>query len=147
MRRTLLGLSLLFLTGCASNQGTEMQAQALTTQEIKQNLIAHRSELWKDPGSIRDASIGQAYSCPRHGGFSGLSTTCICIELNAKNSMGGYTGLQKKVAVYRGATVDVIKDWDFDDRCDAMEPFPEFNGDYRAAPLPASPKRKTQNRS
>jgi hypothetical protein len=41
----------------------------LNTAIIKQNLLAQRNTLWKDPDSIRDARIGEPYACPRHGGF------------------------------------------------------------------------------
>ena len=44
------------------------------------------------PASIRDARISLPYSCL---GW----TACVCVEANAKNSFGGYTGLQQNVAV------------------------------------------------
>jgi hypothetical protein len=59
--------------------------------------------------------------------------------LNAKNSYGGYTGVAKKIVVYTGSAVDHIKDWDFDDHCEALTSFPEFNGGY-TPPVPAVPK-------
>jgi len=120
------------LAGCAG--GADMHgAAALSTPTIKQDLLTHRNEVWKDSSSIRGARIGQAYSCQQRGDFSGTPMTCICIESNAKNSFGGYTGMQKRVAVYRGSTMVSYQDWDFGDLCDGMEPFPELNGDYVAA--------------
>lgn len=59
--------------------------------------------------------------------------TCICVETNGKNSFGGYTGMQKRIAVYRASTLISYEDWDFGDRCDDMQPFPELNGDYATA--------------
>lgn len=117
------------LTGCA---GSADMRPELSTQEIKRDVLAHRSAAWKDASSIREARIGQAYACPGRGDFSGTPMTCICVESNAKNSFGGYTGLQKRVAVYRGRTMDRLQDWDFGDHCDGLEAFPELNGDYVA---------------
>ena len=133
--------------GCAGAQVSANVPAALSTQAIKDDLLRQRSTLWKDPDSIRDAHIGEAYACPRHGDFSGSPTTCICIESNAKNSMGGFTGLVKKVVLYRGTTVYYIKDQDFDDRCEALVPFPEFNGGYTppAPQVSLPPKRKRTN--
>jgi hypothetical protein len=38
--------------------------------------------------------IGEPYWCPR--GLDPVPTkTCICIEANAKNSYGGFTGVEK----------------------------------------------------
>jgi hypothetical protein len=125
VRKYLILLGLL-APGCAGTQDVSSDT-SLSTAVSRQILLTQYRRHWKDPDSIKDATIGNAYSCPRHGALGG-GATCICIETNARNALGGYTGLKKQVVVIRGVDIDHIKEWDFDDRCQGLEPFPQLNG-------------------
>jgi hypothetical protein len=117
-----------FLASCASEQ--VRNESPLTIEDAKAVILTQRSSNWKDPDSIRDARIGQPYPCI--GGLihaAASPTACVCIEANAKNSFGGYTGLKQQVAYLHGRTVV-----DFQpprlamDHCDGLVLFPELNG-------------------
>jgi hypothetical protein len=127
-----------FLVGCAGITSPSNEPPAVDTTTMKQSVLADKARIWKDADSIRDASAGPAYACPRR---FGAGATCICVEVNAKNSFGGYTGLQKNAVAYRNGVFDAITASDFDDACTAIQPFPELNGNY-ATPQPAPPKSK-----
>jgi hypothetical protein len=58
-----------------------------------------------DPYSVRDASISQPF--PIRGGLTGQTTVWyVCIKANAKNRMGGYTGLSETPLVFEGNTIN-----------------------------------------
>lgn len=120
---------LLLCAGCQTT-GSQQQVPAVTFDQARQVVLANRSRIWKDPDSVRDARIGQPYTCVGHLLTPGmLSDACICVEANARNSFGGYTGLQQSVVIIaRGAVVDAIPARNFTDRCDGMVPFGELNG-------------------
>jgi hypothetical protein len=119
--RTVWGLIIAasLCAGCASQQTAA--TPPISVQEARALVLAERTRTWKDPDSIRDAMISAPYQCL---GW----TACVCVEANAKNSMGGYTGLKKTVANISGRTIVNFRDAGFTDRCDPMEPFPELNG-------------------
>jgi len=124
-RLTVAGIFL--LAGCATQGDTPI---ALSQAEARVALVAEKARLWKDPASIQDAKIGQPYSCI--GGLYHLATppdTCVCVEVNAKNSFGGYTGLKPSVVMFsRGKIVDTMEPRLLQDRCEGFTPFPELNG-------------------
>src|SRR4051794_23525830 len=61
---------------------------ASAQDNAKRAILANKSRMFKDPDSIRDASIGAVAACPSGNG------DCVCVELNARNSTGGMAGLQ-----------------------------------------------------
>src|SRR5580704_6955522 len=108
--KVLLVLSLLSLSACAAAQVyapggglnpivEEPTKSTLTREEAEKIVLKTRSSLWKDPLSIREAKSGQTSECQFDDVSSGKlikrAGTCICIELNAKNAMCGYVGLQR----------------------------------------------------
>jgi hypothetical protein len=98
--------------------------------------------MWKDPYSIRDAKAGEPVTCPTQHGLFPPATSCVCIEANAKNSYGGYTGSRRTIAILSSANGTFISTSDggimgFDEICQGMQPFPQLNGDY-AEPKPSS---------
>jgi hypothetical protein len=108
----------------------------MATQDARQRVLTERAHLWKDPESIQGASIGETHPC-HHTIFVGggrmvdAPASCICLELNAKNSYGGYTGLKRTVAVFPETGETHIKDGaysGFEEYCRNMKPFPELNG-------------------
>lgn len=87
-------------------------------------LVAGRSRAWKDPGSVREAKIGDPYECLLKDG-----TTCFCIEANARNSYGGFTGLALSQARFRGPRdFEMIDAMYAPEHCGRMVAFPEMNG-------------------
>lgn len=115
---------------------------ALTLDEAKQIVLAERARLWKDPYSMRDVRIGQPYSCA--GGLAhvtNMPNVCVCVEANARNSFGGYTGLKRTEILMNGRQiVDVMEAREATYSCGAMAPFPEMTGNA-APPAPAPAKR------
>lgn len=98
------------------------QESLLPVSVIKRALIKNRARIWKDPASVREARIGQPYRCP-------LGGTCICVEANAKNSYGGYSGVKKSGFAFRSATdFDVLGEMGRYATCGTFTPFPEMNG-------------------
>ncbi len=72
--------------------------------------------------------IGEPYWCPR--GLDPVPTkTCICIEANAKNSYGGFTGVEKSGFKFASPTeFTVLGTMGAYATCGKMMPFPEMNG-------------------
>jgi len=89
-----------------------------------------------DPYSIRDVSI----SAPLYVGgiFDGVTPIpkqawIVCLKANAKNRMGGYTGIKNSVFVFDGERVsDALSGPDFQGQADqhcrsaAFQSFPEI---------------------
>ena len=128
--RAILIISAVLITGCAT---TEQGPPALTLDDAKAIVVSSRAVFWKDPESIRDAAIGQPYSC--NGGLVHVArppSACVCVMANAKNLFGGYTGLKPSVVLIAGGSViDVISPRS-QDECDSMVPFPELEGKVAA---------------
>jgi hypothetical protein len=105
--------------------------------------------MWNDPYSIREAKMGDAVTCPTRNGLFPPATSCVCIEANAKNSYGGYTGIRRTIAVFSSTTGALLDTSDggtagFDDICQGMQPSPRLNGDYvepKSSPSPKLTKR------
>lgn len=123
------------VAGCAGSAGVSSPPSAAMSQaDVKAAVMAARIT-FKDPDSIRDTRIGQPYSSGCWGEFAHMITsaidTCVCVAVNARNSYGGYTGLQTQVAlISRGVVVDFIKAR-IHDQCDGLTPWPEFDGKAR----------------
>lgn len=124
MRQILILAAFLVLSACATPEATPGPAP-----DLKPALLAHRAELFKDPDSIRDAAIGH------ESRFLNMAWQ-VCIRLNAKNSFGGYTGLQEHViTIYDNGAPPIIQEPTIVSGCGAgYEPFPEMNGNYQPAP-------------
>lgn len=134
MRALALLAASLGLFGCSSSAPRtvpdDAASVAISLAEAKAIVLQNRSRRWKDPESIRDAKIGQPYIC-RAGGIIPLSgpRTCVCIEDNAKNALGGYTGLSRTILMLAGGQiVDAGEPRESIDRCYGLVPFPEMNG-------------------
>lgn len=131
----LIALSL--LAGCVTGAETPVasfvaapdaiatpQPARISFAQARKLVIAERKRLFKDPESVRDAKIGQPYACP-----GGYGTDCICIEANAKNSYGGYTGV--KLSGIRFPTADTLEpigEMGPYATCGKLVPIPELNG-------------------
>jgi hypothetical protein len=103
----LLGMGVL---GCMQT-GSEPQVASTSKPVIEASnarriILDQRDKLWKDAASIRDAKIGNPYACTitttlNLGGTFGTlqemesPASCVCIELNARNSYGAPLGLKR----------------------------------------------------
>lgn len=132
----------LMLAGCASTYTPPPVAQVepatLTGREVKAIVLASRTTGWKDPKSITGARIGDPLQCRVYGSTATTNlagSTCVCIELNAKNSYGGYVGLKREVFNVTAGSIDQVNYGTAGppvDLCPNLQPFPELNGDYSA---------------
>jgi hypothetical protein len=103
-------LSGMGVLGCMQT-GSEPQVTSTTKPVIEASnarriILDQRDRLWKDAASIRDAKIGTPYACTitttlsLGGTFDSQQeiaspASCVCVELNVRNSYGGYVGLRK----------------------------------------------------
>jgi len=111
----------------------------LQVDEAKRAILAERSQLWKDPDSIRDAKIGRPYSCPIDDvtpdgrNIMKLAGSCVCVQLNAKNSFGGYVGLKGSIVAIpedAGRHPQILDTGTAgaDPFCQSLVPFDALNG-------------------
>ncbi|MEH2508660.1 hypothetical protein V1291_000014 [Nitrobacteraceae bacterium AZCC 1564] len=121
------------LGGCQTEQAS---SPAIDPPDARAAILASKGMLWKDPDSIKNASI----TAPRrHMGFMWH----VCVRANAKNSFGGYTG-EKDMLI--GLYDDPAKPpsalmADATGYCDfPHEPFPELDGGYKPAPQRSQPR-------
>lgn len=77
------------LTGCAVTPNPD--AIGPYPSDYKQALKTHILRTYFDPYSIRSASVAQ----PIQGHLFFQQGWIVCLELNAKNRMGGYIGLKR----------------------------------------------------
>lgn len=94
--------------------------------DAKTVVLAYKNEFFKDPDSIKNASIATPQ---RHMGFMWH----ICVRANAKNAFGGYTGLKDMlIGYYDGPKPPTVLMTDATEECAKYphEPFPELEGGY-----------------
>ena len=102
--------------------------------------MLQRTGSGKTPLPIKNARIGATSACIAFG-------DCVCVESNAKNSFGGYTGLTTETVVYSGRQMTDLrkpKDLEF---CTIVEDFPELNGGYIPRSTNPSPALSKQIKS
>lgn len=120
----------LLLAACAGQpaqqQPDQPPAPLIALPSIKKMILDNRTRLFRDPDSIRDAKISEPITCPAG------RNTCVCIELNARNAYGGYTGMQELMVHFLTPDTPQI----FGDKglgelarpyCRGYVPFPELN--------------------
>jgi len=135
------------MAGCATAPTpfpvAQVEVGTLPDMEIRRIVLASRTKAWKDPDSIVGAQIADPLQCRVHGmnaTTNAPGSTCVCIELNARNSYGGYVGLKREVfAVTAGglSAIDYGTVGPAADLCPNMKPFPELP---KPANLPCGPK-------
>lgn len=103
MRRLIAALALLATAEAATAQGQ------LAPADARKIIVAERATIWRDPYSIRDARISAPHQCPAHALTSragrGAGIVCVCVRANAKNAMGGYTGLSTTRLLIEGRKI------------------------------------------
>jgi hypothetical protein len=121
------------LLGCQTDRA---RVADVRPPDAKAAILVARNQLWKDPDSIKGASI----TAPRrHDPGLIAAMWHVCVRLNAKNSFGGYTGERESlIGLYDDGTPPAILNGNAPQAyCDMPhEPFPELEGGYR----PARPK-------
>lgn len=88
--KKLIGMAALCvaLVGCATVDVSRLPDPRPLPSSWRQDIAATMKAELKDPYSVRDASITQPYKTS----WAGKSTWGVCVEYNAKNSFGAYTG-------------------------------------------------------
>lgn len=144
--RPWIALLVLPLAAC---QTTDAGSPAVTPAAVadlpadyRQQIIVRAKTEFFDPYSIRDASIATA---PISGGsiITG-SNAIICIKANAKNRMGGYTGMQTTSYIFKGGLITMVDQQYAALTCNpaVYEPFPELEGGYQPPKTQPPAKRK-----
>ena len=133
-----LGFAALFAMGLSGCQ-TDQAATSIPPPDYRAVILANKGLLWKDPDSIKAASI----AAPRRHAAVGLIPPMwhVCVRANAKNAFGGYTGEKDMlVGMYDDGQPPKVIMADATGYCDyPHEPFPELEGGYKAPP--AKPAR------
>lgn len=115
---------LILLAGCQTDQQV---AADIPPPNARAAILAAKGQLWKDPDSIKAASI----TAPRrHMNFMWH----VCVRANARNSFGGYTGEQNMlIGLYDdGKPPSPLMSPVHESYCPGpFEPFPELDGGYK----------------
>ena len=108
MRQGIIVLAL-FVAGCSNS----LRSADTPTLDTRSYVLANMKIIFKDPPSVRDLSVGP--SSPELFGWS------FCMQSNAKNSFGGYTGLiTNTVYVYANGSPPMIQEPSVYTRCGTM---------------------------
>jgi hypothetical protein len=116
MLKSLLVATPLVLVGCA----TVPAQPEITWSEAAQVVVQNKRSLFKDPDSVRDAALGQPYR-----GLFG--STRVCLRANAKNSFGGYTGINDQLLSIANGVATPLGPVGISDNCGIFIALPELN--------------------
>lgn len=117
MRRAIIALSLLSLSlsGCAATW--TLEGAGPYPNNYKEVMKSYIKQTFFDPYSLRDVQI----SYPTPGVFGMLQGYWVCLQCNAKNRMGGYTGLSRNAYLIDNSRVKfTLTD---DRRCYQTDPY------------------------
>jgi len=99
MRFVWLGVAAIALAGCTSTGSIEDAGPP--PENYRQIVVQHLRASLFDPHSVQDAAI----SVPRvHNSLSGAKWN-VCFRGNAKNRLGGYTGLRETLFVIENGRI------------------------------------------
>ena len=117
----------LSLCGCGSVTPTVQQIGPYP-DNYRSVVKAYMKQTFVDPASIRDVSI----SAPVAASADFDQGWRVCVQANAKNRLGGYTGLETTAYFFRNGVIAVV--YDGQGLCDnvAMTPWPEMTGGGQA---------------
>jgi len=126
VKRLILLVVAVMLSGCAPAQFNINEAGPYPDnyKEIVRGYIEHT---FFDPYSLRSVII----STPHSGSMAWRSGWWVCFECNAKNRMGGYTGLKRKALLL--AQGNVVMNFEDMQLCtippyNDLSPWPEMEG-------------------
>ena len=122
MRKTLLVMILMCLAGCAPQFTIDPAKSGPSPTAYKAIMAAYIRQNYFDPYTVRDASI----SFPDRGRMYAAQGWIVCVSANAKNRMGGYTGIHTTAYLLNNGVV--IDSDDSPETClhEKFEPFPEI---------------------
>jgi len=123
------------LSGCATAPGPITGSVQSAPANYRAQIIQYVKSNFKDPYSIRDASISSApkqdYSpMPLPNGTWASGFWVVCFKANTKNSFGGYTGIRQYGAIFVDGEINsTISNPRFESFCNGTpyEPFPELS--------------------
>lgn len=128
-------LAALAVGGCqtATDAPTAGGVSALPLN-YRQIIVEEVRKSFFDPYSVRDTAISQ----PIAGQAILGPTATVCVRANAKNRMGGYTGVKATAFVFRASQLTTTDQQYAGLLCDnaAYEPFPEIDSAAVAAAPP-----------
>jgi hypothetical protein len=120
----------MMLSGCVeTGPATSVEPQTSPPANYRSLALSYARQSYVDPYSIRDASISQPLQVGY--GLTGQQMVwVVCIRANARNRMGGYTGIQETVVAFSGNSVDASRSGGAGGgtacRGAVYEPFPEL---------------------
>lgn len=93
------------LCGCAAGGGQPVAESAAEPLPANYRVMVaeHVRKSFFDPYSMRDVGISQ----PIPGAAFTGSVSTVCVQANAKNRMGAYTGLKATSFTFRGGQITV----------------------------------------
>lgn len=103
MLRWLCALSVVFLFGCQPSR-TELVAAndaPAAAPDYRAPVAAYIDRYMVNANALRDVKIGQPFA----GKANGRSGEIVCVELNAKNRAGKYTGSKRIAFLIQNETV------------------------------------------
>jgi len=128
--KLLIFLSFAALGGCETTASTpdNTAMAARVPVDYREKASAYLRRTLKDPYSVRDAQITEP-AVIFVGLVNGGTAPGVCVQMNAKNSFGAYTGIQVTAVVFRDGQVIAAIPPVFD-TCTKSTwlPFPEMNG-------------------
>jgi hypothetical protein len=113
---------LLLLTGCAS-AGIRTSDEANVPTSYKADLVAFLRTYLNDPTQVREAAIAE----PRLRAVGPETRWTACLRYNARDSIGKYSGVRERLAVYyRGRFDRLIENAREQCKDVVYAPFPEL---------------------
>lgn len=115
VRSTAIVLTALFLGGCATSASTpkvvDPPGPKPDLEKLEAIILDGLAKSLKDPDSLKQFRIrsGPTLATWYSGFLTGNYTNSgwlVCYEYNAKNSFGGYVGLQQGAAVFKGGVYE-----------------------------------------
>lgn len=130
LSKLLILFALIVLSGCETSASTPGNAAiaARVPVDYREKVSVYLKRTLKDPYSVRDAQITEP-AVIFVGLVNGGTAPGVCVQMNAKNSFGAYTGIQAAAVVFRDGQVIASIPPVFD-TCtkSTWQPFPEMNG-------------------
>jgi hypothetical protein len=130
--RILIGIAAasLMLSGCETTTNTPENTVMVTQipKDYRAQAVAYFKRTLKDPYSVRDAQITEP-AVIFVGLVNGGKAPGVCVQMNAKNSFGAYTGMETFAVAFRNGQLLGVGAPVFDTCTNARWlPFPELNG-------------------
>ena len=117
-----VGLLIVALSLFGCNYAISQQQAGQYPSNYRDVIKAYMNNTYYDPYSLRDVSI----SAPEPRNVVGYKGWVVCVQANAKNRLGGYTGLETTAYMLsQGAVADTFTGQDICDKV-SLTPWPEM---------------------